>query len=280
MEQHRQRRPLLSPGVGLLVGSLLAFGCDPERAQLELRDGEPPEDEPSSGFLSQPDLGGGVPSGCSEYTQDCPAGHRCAPYRKGGSLTWNTNGCFPIVAEPAGPGESCELSDDASGYLDDCERGSVCWDWDRWAGQGTCVPLALREDADPRCGDPMTTEAIIHRRWWLCVPRCDPLDASTCPQQQACYPLRDEFGCVPDGSGDSGAPGDPCEYINACDPGSACIGAAAALDCPAGSCCLPFCDLTDPECPPGLACEPWLPDGGSASPLDHDVGICIAPEAG
>ena len=42
-----------------------------------------------------------------------------------------------------------------------------------------------------------------------------------------CYPrgINEVFTCVPDASGEMGVYGDPCEYINVCDPGLFCASA-------------------------------------------------------
>ena len=62
------------------------------------------------------------------------------------------------------------------------------------------------------------------RAVWLGV--CNPLDPMACEDGTGCYAVGDLFHCAPDASADGGAPGDPCEFINACDPGSFCGNAA------------------------------------------------------
>jgi len=81
-----------------------------------------------------------------------------------------------------------------------------------------------------------------------------------------------------------GAYGDPCEYINACDPGLICIGAAAFADCASGNgCCTEICDTTsdegDAQCtgaPQGQTCQSWYEEG-AAPPGYEDVGACALP---
>ncbi|MEX1367836.1 MAG: ribulose phosphate epimerase, partial [Nannocystaceae bacterium] len=102
------------------------------------------------------------------------------------------------------------------------------------------------------------------------------------PDGQACYPINGSFSCGPDASGDAGAPGDPCEFINVCDPGSVCLDASAWPDC-AGSvgCCSPVCDISlpdpDAQCPgEGQTCQPWYEQ--ETVPIGYeDVGVCALP---
>jgi hypothetical protein len=115
----------------------------------------------------------------------------------------------------------------------------------------------------------------------LCLPACDPL-LQDCAAGQACYGIQDVFTCVPDASGEMGVYGDPCEYINVCDPGLFCAGAEAVPNC-AGSlgCCSEFCDLGsdqgDAQCSGaagGQTCVPWTEN---PSPGLEDVGACVIP---
>ncbi|HEY8375714.1 MAG TPA: hypothetical protein VIK91_04455 [Nannocystis sp.] len=54
-----------------------------------------------------------------------------------------------------------------------------------------------------------------------CLSKCDPLDQATCFFGEACIGWGgvDAFVCAPDISGNLGKVGDPCQYLNDCDPG-------------------------------------------------------------
>jgi hypothetical protein len=117
----------------------------------------------------------------------------------------------------------------------------------------------------------------------LCVPTCDPL-VQDCADGDVCIPLIESFVCMPDVSGEAGAYGEHCEYLNACDPGLFCANAAVVPGC-AGSvgCCSEFCDLTadDPDAAcsgqqGGQVCLPYFTEG-SAPPQHEDVGVCAIP---
>ena len=79
-----------------------------------------------------------------------------------------------------------------------------------------------------------------------------------------------------------GAIGDPCEYLNVCDPGGWCASADVVPDC-AGSigCCAAYCDVSDPNasdtCPAGTECVMWHEEG-MAPPGEEDIGVCILPQ--
>ena len=92
-------------------------------------------------------------------------------------------------------------------------------------------------------------------------------------------PMGDGFVCVLDESGDAGQQNDPCASPNSCDPGLFCADPALAAECDpmAPGCCLPFCDLDNPECTnKGATCVPWYPPGMAPPLLDH-VGLCRLP---
>ncbi|MBC8072353.1 MAG: hypothetical protein IAG13_28785, partial [Deltaproteobacteria bacterium] len=94
----------------------------------------------------------------------------------------------------------------------------------------------------------------------------------------------DGFSCGLDNSGDDGAYGDPCEFLDVCNPGSFCANMDAVPDC-AGDigCCSEFCDLgsDDPDAmctgaAQGQACVPWY-DRDQAPPGLANVGACLIP---
>jgi hypothetical protein len=117
-----------------------------------------------------------------------------------------------------------------------------------------------------------------------CVAQvCDPLQQD-CPEGAACYPIRDGWSCAPDASGNMGVYGDPCEFINVCDPGLVCIDASSVPGCGgAAGCCSDLCDITGPrgdaQCSgaaSGQVCMPWYEPAMAPSGYE-DVGVCTLP---
>jgi hypothetical protein len=171
--------------------------------------------------------------------------------------------------------------------LDDCELGAMCWDVDPETLEGTCVPFCVGSADNPYCEDPNRSCSISGSgRLILCFPTCNPIEQD-CPVGEACYPIQDDWSCAPDASGEQGAYGDPCEFINVCDPGLVCLSASAvppgqACEGAAG-CCSEICDITDPlgdlQCAgaaEGQTCQPWY-EPGSAPQGYADVGVCALP---
>jgi hypothetical protein len=147
--------------------------------------------------------------------------------------------------------------------------------------------MCTGDEANPICEDPDTFCSITGDGAILpCVPICDPIQQD-CQEGEACYPVTDHWLCAPDASGDLGAYGDPCEFINVCDPGLICLGAGAV---PAGEacegaagCCTEVCDLMDPagdmQCtgqPGGQICQPLYEEGAAPHGYE-DVGVCTLP---
>ncbi len=232
-------------------------------------------------FLCPPD---GLPPTheCDMFAQDCPTGEKCMPWANDGGSSWNATRCSPLSNNPGQPGDQCQVEGSGVSGIDDCDLGSMCWDVDPETNIGNCVAMCTGDEANPLCEDPGTAcvnvndGAIV-----LCLPACDPL-LQDCPEGQACYGIAEVFTCVPDASGEMGVYGDPCEYINVCDPGLFCANADAVPSC-SGSigCCSEFCDLEDgsgdAQCsgaPGGQACVPWTDD---PAPGLEVVGACVIP---
>ncbi|MEM6996288.1 MAG: hypothetical protein AAF721_37620 [Myxococcota bacterium] len=78
-------------------------------------------------------------------------------------------------------------------------------------------------------------------------------------------------------SGERGAVGDPCEFVNVCDPGNWCVDPSLVPTraCEhAGGCCTAVCNVGDDSpCLPGQTCQPWYEDN-AAPPGQDRVGIC------
>lgn len=235
------------------------------------------------------DSSGGEPSVCDEYIgdpanacdvwlQDCPAGDKCMPFAAFGG-SWDDFMCSEVAAAPGQPGDPCTAVGAGTSGIDDCELGSMCWDIDEVTNIGTCVQQCDGCPEEPSCDDPATTCVVSNGGVLnLCLPGCDPL-LQACGPGEACYPVSGTFACAPDASGALGEYGDPCEFINACDAGLACIGPAGVPDCPSAiGCCTEFCDLSDPagdaQCM-GIdqVCVGWF-EAGMVPVGFEDVGVC------
>lgn len=235
-------------------------------------------------FLIEPD-GGGPAFECDTFEQDCPKGEKCTVWANDGGNSWNATKCVPVVDDPAGLGEPCHVEISGTSGIDDCGHGALCWDVDPRTLEGYCIGFCLGSESNPECEDPnafCTSSGALG----FCRPRCNPV-AQDCPPGQGCYLIANEWGCAPDASGDAGAYGDPCEFINVCDPGLMCLDASTVppgLPCEgAGGCCTEVCDITDPagdlQCGGavgGQVCVPWYADG-TALPIYENVGVCTLP---
>ncbi|MEM6992025.1 MAG: hypothetical protein AAF721_16060 [Myxococcota bacterium] len=210
---------------------------------------------------------------CDVWDQDCPAGEKCNAWANDGG-TWNALRCVPVADNPNQVGDACSVQGNGSSGFDDCDFGSMCWDVDPETNMGTCVELCSGSPAAPVCDTVNTTCTISNMGVLiLCQPICNPL-ADECPEGQACYPVGDTMVCAPDVTGMSGAPGDPCEFINVCDLGTYCAPPDAVPGCVGGGCCSPFCEVgDDSNCLPGQMCVPFYPDGAPAECLEA-VGAC------
>ncbi|MCX4241144.1 ribulose phosphate epimerase [Paraliomyxa miuraensis] len=239
-------------------------------------------DPDSAGFQFIPTPEGGSWLECDLYAQDCPPGEKCMPWANDGGPFWNATRCSPIAEDPGAPGDPCMVEGSGVSGIDDCELGSMCWNVDPETNEGSCVALCSGSVSNPYCEDPGTYCAISADEFFeLCLPQCQPVEQD-CPDGQACYPIQDRWSCAPDASGDMGAYGDPCEFINVCDPGLVCLSTEAAppgLPCEgAFGCCLEVCALSlgDAQCSgvaEGEICQPWYEE--EATPFGYDdVGVC------
>jgi hypothetical protein len=217
---------------------------------------------------------------CDLWAQDCPPGFKCNVWANDGGGAWNATACFPIPPDPDEAGEPCTVEGSGTSGMDTCELGAMCWDVDPETNEGFCVEYCQGEEANPFCEDPQMQ--CVGRDFHICVPLCCPLEQD-CPEGQACYPINDEFSCAPDASGDLGAFGDPCEFINVCDPGLACLDASVAppgLPCEgAAGCCTAFCVAGSSWCSeldPAMDCVPWYEEGQAPPGFEH-TGICVIP---
>jgi hypothetical protein len=226
-------------------------------------------------FIAVPDVSA-QDMQCNLFTQDCPAGEKCTVWANDGGNAWNATVCRPVTRNPGGPGQSC-WAEGVSGY-DSCDYGSFCWDVDPETQEGMCISFCTGSEANALCDDPSEV-CSVGKTFAICLPRCDPL-GQDCPPGCACYGIDRMFLCAPDGSGDIGAVGDPCEFVNACDVGNACVNAAGVPGCTGSAgCCSSFCELGDADaCPvPGQECVSWFEEGAAPAGTEH-VGVCFIPQ--
>lgn len=211
---------------------------------------------------------------CNLYTQDCPKGEKCAPrFDAAGDGTR----CIPVANDPGAEGDACTTT----GWVDDCDVGLLCLREGSRTDQGTCFSQCGGSPEEPTCAGAgqacsITDDGLVN----LCFESCDPL-LGDCPDGMGCYSvgLPAEFGCV--WTYTPGAYGDPCTFLNDCDPGNWCASSDVLPPaCTDSSCCTPFCDVNGPaSCPDpelGVTCVQWY-DPGEAPPGLEDVGVCVIP---
>jgi hypothetical protein len=235
-------------------------------------------------FVVPPDGGGTVSFECDVWSQDCPEGHKCMPWDNMGAGSWNATKCTPLAPNPAQVGDECVVEGTGVSGIDDCELAAMCWAVDPETSTGTCVSFCSGTEASPSCEDPATTCSITNGgALILCLPGCDPL-AQACPEGQACYGAGGSFICAPNAApADGGNYGDPCAFLNVCNPGLFCASAAGVPGCQGSEgCCSEFCSLEGgaEQCQGasgGQSCVAWFEEG-QALPGYEDIGACFIPE--
>lgn len=229
--------------------------------------------------------GGTIRDECDVWTQDCPRGEKCMPWANDGGGRWNATRCSPIDPNPHDVGESCTVEGSGVSGIDDCVLGAMCFYVDE-SNEGECIAFCEGNEAEPTCDDActycnITGEGILT----LCLPSCDPV-AQDCDPGQGCYPANDRFTCAPDDGGAAGAVGEPCEFLNVCDPGTFCADTTLLPACEDDvGCCTPLCDAEEPDtCEqvmPGTVCVPWWEEGQEREQACLEtgtVGACLLPQ--
>lgn len=231
------------------------------------------------GFIEEPD-GGGIAVECDVWTDDCPKGEKCMPWANDGGNSWNATRCSPIDANPGQVGDACTVEGSGVSGVDSCDARAMCYYVDSEVGEGICVGFCDGTPQAPTCDTDFICTIVNDGVLTLCRPECDPL-LQNCEGSAACLPASgtDGFTCIIDASGeDAGGFGDPCEFINACDPGLYCAGAEFVPGCVgATGCCTDFCDLMGDDCiSPGTECVPYFAEGAAPPGLEN-VGACGIP---
>ncbi|MEZ4447834.1 MAG: hypothetical protein R3B09_00055 [Nannocystaceae bacterium] len=237
----------------------------------------------TASFLDGRDVGPRPHEYCDPYGHECPEGQKCAPWSDDGYGWYQSTSCAPVARDPKAPGEPCTVEGWHYSGIDDCAEGAICWHVDPETLEGLCVAFCAGPDGEDGClADiasccPPDKVCEGNRVFGLCVIPCRPL-GDQCYPGEVCYPVGDAFTCAPDVSGEMGAAGDPCEFLNVCDPGSFCGNPSAYPGCDpnAAGCCIPFCDLKAPTCADGTVCTPWFdPKEQEVPPLYEDLGACV-----
>ena len=235
----------------------------------------------SGNFVLPTDMmAGPKPPECDPFKQDCPDGQACKPAASTPDDSWDTTVCTPIDANPGQVGDPC-TSEGLTG-VDSCDEGLLCWYFDGMGG-GTCLQMCTGSMDNPMCPDGLVCDITNNGSLSLCLKVCDPLAQADCPETQICFfsETAGNFICDFDASGDMGAYGDPCAYINVCDYGLFCALPQAVPGCEStDGCCSYYCDLNDPNfmCPGadmGQECVPWYTM--DAPPGQDHIGACIVP---
>ena len=236
----------------------------------------PPDPPGGPGFIPPPDAPVAVE--CSVWDQDCPPGEKCMPWANDGGNAWNATRCSPVDPDPDQVGDECTVEGSGVSGVDSCDIAQMCWNVDTETNMGTCVAFCSGSEAMPTCAPPGTACSISNEGVLiLCLPLCNPLVPEDCPAGEGCYPSGDVFQCAPDASGDMGAAGDPCEYLNACDTGLMCADPASVPNCGSIGCCSPFCEVgDDTPCLAGQTCVPFYEMGQAPDMCLENVGICTA----
>jgi hypothetical protein len=184
----------------------------------------------------------------------------------------------PIDPNPDEVGDPCTVEGSGVSGVDTCEIHSMCWGIDPETLEGTCAPFCVGSPANPLCEDSCSSCSLSGDGvLTLCLPECDPV-GQNCSEGQGCYFVNDGFVCAPDASAESGAAGDPCEFLNACDAGNFCASGESVPDCETIGCCTPFCEVANPtacDALPGSVCTPLdLSDPGC---FGEGAGVCLLP---
>jgi len=213
---------------------------------------------------------GDVIEWCNYFEEICPEGTKCTFDNSSSEVQ-----CAPIVRDPAQLGDPCDPGEGGTfDGFDNCDDELLCLGED--ADDAICVPFCGPDIDNFDCPSGMACSTCQTCALGICIPICDPL-GDDCGEGQTCVPGNGpDFQCAVDASEEEGQYGDPCEFVNVCDPKLVCLDKDYVPDCESNGCCTNFCDLGDPQCPDdALECTPWFEEEAPEG-LEH-VGVCILP---
>lgn len=273
----------LQLGMGLALG---LAGC----VQFEHEDAGPGasagETQATSGASDEPPTTGEVPTTgagggetqCELWLQDCADGSKCAPHDANNDDIHDSARCVPVNGTPGQAGDDCKIDGPVASGADSCDVGLICWNLDE-QNHGTCLSMCSGSPEAPVCPDELVCDISNGGALLLCLQPCDPLTPS-CPLGQICLPGQGVFICDVDASGDMGAYGDECAFVNVCDAGLFCAPSQSVPGCETAGCCSEYCDLKiggdDCSGAPQQECVPFF-DADKAPPGYEDVGVCSIP---
>lgn len=213
---------------------------------------------------------------CELHEQNCPEGQKCSVVAMSADdLFQGTFQCVPLHPDPVPPHAACDVFGDPADGTDNCELGSICLFPDD-AGIGECFAFCnFASRMICPAGDFCIGATCQSCTWSFCDSPCDLLDPATCNPGDVCSPAGDIWTCTFDASGDLGQHGDPCMFVNSCDPGHACVDSQLTADCGGDGCCAAACDLTAPDCPAATTCKPWYADGTAPTDELAELGVCV-----
>jgi hypothetical protein len=217
---------------------------------------------------------------------DCPEGRKCSQgvsFSSGASSTFcgdPTIGCnaFGDPVEQCGEGNACYLVNNATKCLPagTLQLGDVCKGSDQTCAAGlqcaiVCVEICSEDttNADsPNCVDlcdPPTSLVLDEPNGIaICLgsepnKMCD-MYLQDCPAGEACYPTKEGWACIQEGSI---ADGEPCTFTNDCQEGTICVNSTCHKAC-----------STKEDATPESACSEICEDNGSLTPAEWGLGFC------
>ncbi len=218
---------------------------------------------------------------CDFWAQDCPEGEKCTPVAPGpGVGSFDDAACVPVLADPAGVGEPCNLLDEGPPGTDSCDAVSKCFDIDPETAVGACIGLCQGPQSDPQCPAASGPGAVCWQSGFaglkVCVAPCDPLLDGACPAGQVCVELYEawSFGCFVPRS--EGTGGEACACTNCCAAGHRCVAADDyGPDCPFDACCTEYCDVDDTSFSCQGADQVCVPLFDPNTPEVGHIGHCV-----
>ena len=214
-------------------------------------------------------------SQCDPFQQDCPQGEKCVPYPSSG-FNWDATKCVPVLGEGA-PGDACVL-DGIVEATDNCDASSFCWNLmgEEAPFLGECKAFCLGTPDAPNCAEGTTCMITNEGSITLCLDACDPL-LQDCDPSLQCIWFGGDFGCLT--SNQDLPAGEPCNFLNDCEPGSLCAIAELSPMCGDDSCCVALCDTEQPDtCAAELECASLFSEG--QAPMGKELlGLCVPPGA-